>query len=72
MFETGDAGTGFKFAPVTTEGLANAVLRAHDAFGDKPAWRKIQATGMSTDVSWRNRASGYADIYREIIRMRAG
>jgi starch synthase len=70
--EAGDVATGFKFAPVTTDSLASAVLRAHAAFGDKPAWRKLQTNGMSTDVSWRNRASRYADLYREIIAARAG
>jgi starch synthase len=68
---TGEA-TGFKFAPVTTDGLASALLRAHAAFRDKDAWRKIQTNGMSTDVSWRSRASRYADLYREIIKMRVG
>jgi len=68
----GDVDTGFKFAPVTTDGLTHAVLRAHAAFGDKHAWRKIQTNGMSTDVSWRSRASRYADLYREIIKARAG
>lgn len=66
-----DNATGFKFAPVTTESLAGAVLRAHAAFGDKHAWQKLQANGMSTDVSWRSRASRYADLYREIITARA-
>ncbi len=70
--EASDATTGFKFAPVTVDGLANAVLRAHAAFGDKGAWRTIQMNGMSTDVSWHSRASRYADLYREIITTRAG
>ncbi|MBV8924134.1 MAG: glycogen synthase GlgA [Bradyrhizobium sp.] len=67
----GGVATGFKFAPVTTDRLAGAVLRAHAAFADKPAWRTIQRNGMSTDVSWRNRASRYADLYREIVKTRA-
>jgi starch synthase len=70
--EASDVNTGFKFAPVTAGGLASAVLLAHAAFGDKHAWRKIQTNGMSTDVSWRSRASRYADLYREIIKARAG
>lgn len=69
--EAGDADTGFKFAPVTTDSLISAVLRAHAMFGDKHAWRKIQTNGMLTDVSWRSRASRYADLYRDIIRTRA-
>jgi starch synthase len=70
--EASDATTGFKFAPVTTDGLATAVLRAHAAFGDKDAWRIIQTNGMSTDVSWHSRASRYADLYRELVTTRAG
>jgi starch synthase len=69
---TGEGATGFKFAPVTTDGLISAVLRGHAAFGDKHAWRKIQTNGMSTDVSWRSRASRYADLYRDIVKARAG
>jgi starch synthase len=64
------APTGFKFAPVTTENLAGALRRTHDAFRDKVAWRQIQENGMATDVSWRNRASRYAALYREIAEMR--
>jgi starch synthase len=68
----GEVDTGFKFAPVTTDGLTSAVLRAHAAFGDKHAWRRIQTNGMSADVSWRSRAGRYADLYRDIIRTRTG
>jgi len=68
----GGVATGFKFAPVTADRLAGAVLRAHAAFGDKSVWRKIQLSGMSTDVSWRNRASRYAELYRELVRARPG
>jgi starch synthase len=64
------APTGFKFAPVTTGNLADALRRAHAAFQDKVAWRQIQQNGMATDVSWRDRASRYAALYREIAEMR--
>jgi len=59
--------TGFKFAPVTTQNLADALRRAHAAFRDKAAWCRLQQNGMSTDVSWRDRAARYADLYREIV-----
>jgi starch synthase len=65
------AATGFKFGPVTTENLAVALRRAHAAFHNKPTWQQIQQKGMSTDVSWRDRASRYADLYREIVNIRA-
>jgi starch synthase len=37
---------------------------------DQPAWRRLQHNGMSTDVSWRNRASRYAALYRNVIASR--
>ena len=66
----GDGETGFKFAPVTTQNLADALRRAHATFRDKAAWRQIQQRGMSKDVSWRDRATRYADLYREIVGLR--
>jgi starch synthase len=64
--------TGFKLESVSTEGLAAALRRSHAAFRDKRVWRSIQKNGMATDVSWRNRARNYADLYREMIGMRPG
>jgi starch synthase len=62
--------TGFKFGPVTVENLSHALRRAHAKFEDKSAWRHIQESGMSTDVSWRDRARRYADLYRELVDRR--
>jgi starch synthase len=70
VIDGGDAPTGFKFNPVTTEELAAAIRRAHAAFSDKSLWRVIQSNGMTTDVSWRGRAARYAALYREITEMR--
>jgi starch synthase len=64
------AATGFKFGPVTAENLAATLSRAHGLFRDQPVWRKIQQRGLSTDVSWRDRASRYAELYRELAGMR--
>jgi starch synthase len=66
----GGAATGFKFVPVTSENLASALRRASNAFHDKHAWRRLQHHGMSTDVSWRNRASQYAALYQEVVEAR--
>jgi starch synthase len=66
----GESETGFKFSPVTIQNLAGALRRAHATFRDKVAWYRIQQNGMSRDVSWRNRAMRYADLYREIVRRR--
>jgi starch synthase len=70
VIDGGDAPTGFKFNPVTTDNLAAAVHRAHATFADKSVWRGLQINGMATDVSWRGRAARYADVYREIAERR--
>jgi starch synthase len=62
--------TGFKFGPVTAENLAACLRRSHAAFRDERTWRQIQVNGMSTDVSWRQRARQYADLYRGLIASR--
>jgi starch synthase len=64
------AATGLKFGPVTTENLIGALRRANALFRSKPDWRQLQRNGMAEDVSWRNRASGYAELYREIVKAR--
>ena len=66
----GHAATGLKFTPVTSEKLADALRRANRVFHDRPTWRKLQASGMSTDVSWRNRAGAYAALYRDVLTTR--
>jgi starch synthase len=64
----GENETGFKFSPVTTQNLTRTLREAHATFRDKAAWRRIQQNGMSKDVSWRGRATCYAELYREIVR----
>jgi starch synthase len=70
--EAADGATGFKFAPVTAENLAVALRRASASFNaassdDASPWRRMQRNGMATDVSWRNRASQYAGLYRDLV-----
>jgi starch synthase len=61
--------TGFKFGPVTAENLVDVLQRARATFHDAAAWRRIQRNGMSTDVSWRNPASRYANLYRGLVEL---
>jgi starch synthase len=65
-----DAATGVQFGPVTRENLADALRRANALFGNKPVWRGLQRNGMAVDVSWRNSARRYADLYRQIAAAR--
>jgi starch synthase len=66
----GEPATGIKFGPVTAENLTGALRRANVLFRNKPVWQRLQQNGMAVDVSWRNRASQYADLYRQIVKAR--
>jgi starch synthase len=70
--EAGGAATGFKFGPVTVEGLGDALHRASVLWQDQAAWRRLQHNGMSTDVSWRNQAGRYAALYHDVVTARRG
>jgi starch synthase len=69
MAIAGDVATGIQFGPVTSENLAVAIRRAEALFHNKPVWRRIQKNGMSVDVSWRNPARRYADLYRQLAKL---
>jgi starch synthase len=58
--------TGVQFAPVSPEVMEAAVHRTIAIFRDPPAWRRMQANGMATDVSWRDPARRYAALFRSI------
>jgi starch synthase len=66
---TGRGQTGFKFGPVNAENLGDAIQRAWSTYHDVAAWRRIQRNGMSTDVSWRNPARRYADLYSGLVEI---
>lgn len=63
--------TGLQFSPPSAEALAIALRQAELLFQDKPTWRKLQINGMRTDVSWRQPARRYAEMYRALIDVRA-
>jgi starch synthase len=58
--------TGVQFAPVTPEVLEAAILKTTALYRDPPAWRRMQANGMATDVSWRDPARRYAALFRGV------
>jgi starch synthase len=66
MAAAGDVATGIQFWPVSSESLAGAVRRAKALFHNKPVWQRMQKNGMNVDVSWRNSARQYADLYRKL------
>jgi starch synthase len=56
-------GTGFTFEEYTPAALLDALRRALDVYGDRSAWRRIQAAGMSLDLSWDASAREYVRVY---------
>ncbi|MDB5412693.1 MAG: glgA [Rubritepida sp.] len=61
------AGTGLNFAPVSQEMLASAIERAIALYRDPPAWQRLQANAMASDVSWKRSAGKYAAQFRGMI-----
>lgn len=59
--------TGVQFAPVTADALSVALRKTAALFRDTAAWRRMQANGMASDVSWRGPARHYAALYREVM-----
>jgi starch synthase len=60
--------TGVQFSPVNGPMLESAIRRATGLYRNKPVWRGLQANGMASDVSWREPARAYADLYRDLAR----
>ena len=60
------SGTGILFRDYDEPGLAWAINRALDLFGDKTLWRTIMHNGMAKDFSWDRQGSVYVDIFRQL------
>ena len=59
---TDGSGTGFVFKDFNPQAMMIAVVRAHEAFRNKPMWRSIQKRAMAKDFSWNNSAKEYAHL----------
>ena len=60
-------GTGFQFAPVTAEALADAIDRACDAFADRDLWRSMMVRAMGHPVGWETSAAAYRGLYDDVL-----
>ncbi|RXF75330.1 glycogen synthase GlgA [Hansschlegelia zhihuaiae] len=58
--------TGVQFSPVCQSALEAALRRTAALWADKAQWRRLQANGMATDVSWDASAKAYAALFREL------
>jgi starch synthase len=65
--EEGDGATGILFSPVMRDALEGAIGRAARLWSARPDWRRLQANGMATDVSWGRSAKTYAALYADVL-----
>ena len=66
-------GTGFSFANMNADEMADTLLGACEIFWtDNAVWSKLTQQAMAADFSWRRAANDYMDIYHalhpEVIR----
>jgi starch synthase len=62
-----EVATGLHFSPVTREALETALRRTAELWSDQETWRRLQANGMRTDVSWTGPAARYASLYAGLL-----
>jgi starch synthase len=60
-------GNGFVFSAYDHWDLFAQVVRALETYRQPALWRRLQATAMSTDVSWANSAEKYVRLYRTAV-----
>ncbi len=59
--------TGVQFSPAGQAPLESALRRTAALHADRDGWRRLQANGMATDVSWSASAKAYAGLYRDLL-----
>lgn len=63
----GENGNGFVCPVHTGEALADATLRALEAYRDKDRWNAIVKRAMTEDWSWTASAKKYIELYKEMV-----
>lgn len=63
-----DRGTGFRFEAISAGALAGILDLALTTYLQNDTWRQLQTRAMSQDLSWRQSAQKYGDLYRELLK----
>jgi starch synthase len=61
------SGNGFVFTPYQADSLLDAIDQASGIYRQKGLWANLMINAMKSDFSWKRSASGYMDIYSNII-----
>lgn len=62
--------TGFQFAPVAAEPLAQALARVGELFADEAGWGAAVRRAMTREVGWERAARRYLALYRDAVARR--
>jgi len=62
------AATGFVMQTVSPQDLISAALRSLYYYKNKKVWKQIQRNGMKQDLSWKESAHKYLDLYKQMLR----
>ncbi len=65
--DTIEDGTGFKFREYSAGAFLAAVREAALAFADREGWKARMIRGMEKDFSWKQSASAYSALYRQLL-----
>jgi len=58
--------TGIVFTEASYDEFSLAISRAIRLYADKPAWKRLQKSGMRADFGWEASAAAYAALYRRL------
>jgi starch synthase len=64
--------TGFHFAPVTADALAETLRRATGLFASRATWRRLVRRAMTREVGWSRAARQYVELYRSLVAASRG
>jgi starch synthase len=59
--------TGFVMQGVSPQHLLSSALRSLYYYKDKTVWKQIQRNGMKKDLSWKESAHKYLELYKELL-----
>ncbi|MGD9730520.1 MAG: glycogen synthase GlgA [Nitrospiraceae bacterium] len=62
-----DRATGFMFTESTPDALLPVVMLAAAMYEKKSLWRRIMTSGMRVDNSWSRSATGYVNVFRQLL-----
>jgi starch synthase len=62
------SGTGFHFAPYSSEGLMTSFNEVVKLYRDASAWTKLSTRCLNQDFSWNSTAAEYTKAYRRVTR----